>query len=330
MQRAADTRATSELRATVALLIAVATLVACTPQPANEKARVAEPIVVYAAYEDKTYLPQLFSEFSRETGNIVTVRNGTVPGIVDDVLQNRVSPPADVLLTPTVVGVWRAAEEGELRPIYSPSMNDNVPVALRDPDNFWVAVSVRHANILYDADQFAAADVASYEQLAEAGFRGKLCLSSSALSVNRSVIAVMMRKLGARDTELAVRSWVANLALPPFEAEEELLGALESGACAVGILSSNVAQAADSKLTAAVLHDLYSAAEAIGITRHARNPEGAAALVDWLLQESVQARHAVARSALPVTDSVEIGHPLIVVASGDEEARRLAERARYR
>jgi hypothetical protein len=72
------------------------------------------PVVVYAAYQDKTYLPDLFREFTRATGNLVIVRNGTVPGIVDDVLQDRVVPPADVLLTPSVSGVWRAAEEREV------------------------------------------------------------------------------------------------------------------------------------------------------------------------------------------------------------------------
>jgi iron(III) transport system substrate-binding protein len=312
------------------LPLALALLSGCTPEPVSDKAQVALPIIVYAAYDDKNYLPQLFEEFSRDTGNIVTVRNGTVPAIVDDVLQNRVSPPADVLLTPTVVGVWRAAEEGELRPIYSPTVADRVPAELRDPDNFWVAVSVRNANIVYDADKIAAAELASFEQLANADIRGQLCLSSSSLGVNRGVIAVLLRKLGVRETELLVRSWVANLALPPFASEAELLSALESGACAVGIVSSNVPRQPGSALSNVAPTNIVATAEAIGITRHARNPDGAAALIDWLLQKSVQERHAAAMAALPVGADVKISHALVVVASGDEEARRLAERARYR
>jgi iron(III) transport system substrate-binding protein len=315
----------------VVLLSGIALLVACTRDSSPEPTPQLLPIVVYAAYQDKTYLPGLFEEFTRDTGNLVIVRNGTVPGIIDDVLQARVSPPADLLLTPSVAGVWRAAEEGQLRPSYSPVLAASVPAWLRDPDNFWVALSYRNAVIVYDPQQFSAADLTTYESLAAAQFRRKLCLSSSGLAINRSVIAMLLQKLGARDTELAVRGWVANLALPPFDSEENLLSALESGDCAIAIVSSSiVTPGSGSKFGVATPLDTYAAAEAIGITRHARNPEGAAKLVDWLLQRETQVRHASAMSALPSNGATGAHRPLVLAASGDEDAQLLAERARYR
>ena len=71
-----------------------------------------EPIVVYASYADETYLPALFNGFTRETGIRVTVRYATTQSIVDDVIGKRGSPPADLLLTANVTGVWRAADKG--------------------------------------------------------------------------------------------------------------------------------------------------------------------------------------------------------------------------
>jgi len=319
------------LRSCATLMTVVVLLVACTREPNPASGTPQLPIVVYAAYEDKNYLPELFTEFTRETGSIVIVRNGTVPGIVDDVIQERISPPADVLLTPAAVGVWRAAEAGQLRPNYSPLVAAKVAAWLRDPDNFWVALSYRDAVLVYDPDQFAAADLATYEALGEQRFRRQLCLSSSGLAINRSVLAMLAQKLGERGAELAVRGWVANLALPAFDTEENLLGALESGSCGVAILPSDVAiLQPDSRLRVVTPSATYSAAEAIGITRHARNPDGAAQLIDWLLQPEIQKRHAAAMSTLPAINATERNSALSQAAAGDAEARLLAERARYR
>lgn len=310
-------------------LLTVVLLAACTQEPPDLAELRDLPVVVYAAYQDSAYLPELFKEFTRDTGWPVVVRNGTAAGIVEDVLQDRVVPPADVLLTPSVSGVWRAAEEGQLRPNYSPVVADVLPW-LRDPDDFWVALSYRNATIVYSGEQFSASDFSTYETLAESTFRHKLCLSTSALSINRAVLARMLQKLGARETELVVRSWVANLALPPFASEEQLLHALSSGQCLVAIVSSDAAQAMpDSKLMVHTPIDFYSDIEGLGITRHARNPDGAAALVEWLLDEDVQRRHAKQRSSFAAVGDVQGRHIISVVASGEEEARLLAERARY-
>jgi hypothetical protein len=76
-----------------------------TSEPAlPEAAPEQNSVVVYAAYDDKTYLPALFNRFTQATGIVVIVRNGEVPGIIDDVILNRATPPADVLITPSAGG----------------------------------------------------------------------------------------------------------------------------------------------------------------------------------------------------------------------------------
>lgn len=315
---------------TLRTCLAVCLLAACAPEAPPAVSPSALPVVVYAADEDKAYLPALLEEFTRATGTLVTVRNGSVPGIVDDVLLDRVSPPADVLLTPSVAGVWRAAEEGQLRPHASPQLA-GLPDWLRDPDDYWIALSYQRAVIAYDPRQVAAAELPAYAVLAEAAFRDKLCLSSSALAINRSVIALLQQRLGPRAAELAVRGWVANLAAPPFDTEAAVLAALQGGICAVAIVSAGIAApATGAKLAIVTPADAAAAAEALGVTRHARNPDGARQLLDWLLQPKVQARHAAARSASPVVDDATAALPLVQAARGDTDAGLLAERARYR
>jgi iron(III) transport system substrate-binding protein len=312
-------------------LVAVAIVTACTPDVPVEEVLPSEPLVVYTAYSDKTYLPTLFNEFTQDTGIIVIVRNGSVPGIVDDVIADRVKPPADMLLTPSVAGMWRVAEEGELRPNYSTVIAENVPSWLRDPDKFWTALSYQKAVLVYAPNEIDVSAMTAYEDLAAEEFRRKVCLTSSELNINRAVIAMLTNKLGARNAELAVRGWVANLAQPVFASEELLLQALASGQCAVGIMSSGAAaMTPDSSLQVQVLAETYVDIEAVGVTRHAHNPDAAIALIDWMLQRKIQIRHAAQTAAFPVLLEAEGNHSIVAVGSGQTEAAKLAERARYR
>ena len=102
----------------------LALVAACSPEAPVEEAPPSEPVVVYTAYDDKTYLPTLFNEFTQDTGIIVIVRNGSVPGIVDDVIGDRVTPRADMLITPSrcrySVPGCSASGQGHCRPVLPP------------------------------------------------------------------------------------------------------------------------------------------------------------------------------------------------------------------
>jgi iron(III) transport system substrate-binding protein len=312
-------------------LLGLALVAACTPEAPVEELPPAEPVVVYTAYNDKTYLPTLFNEFTQDTGIIVIVRNGSVPGIVDDVIGDRATPPADMLITPSVAGMWRVAEEDELRPNYSAVVEANVPTWLRDPDKFWQALSYQKAVLVYNPEEFDASELSAYEDLATEKFRRKVCLTSSELPINRAVIAMLTNKLGARNAELTVRGWVANQAQPVFATEEQLLQGLASGKCAVGIVGSRAAATmANNNLQVHTPAETVVDIEAVGVTRHARNPDAAIALVDWMLQKDIQIRHAAQTSSFPVLIEADGNHNILAVASGQAEAARLAERARYR
>lgn len=322
------------LATAVALCTVTAACSRDAPQPAAPGTSAAEQaaVVVYAAYGDKSYLPSLFNEFTQKTGTVIIVRNGEIPGIVDDVIQKDSTPPADILITPSVAGVWRVAEQSELRPNYS-AVVEGVPGWLKDPDKYWVALGYQTAVIVFDPDQvdlaaLGAYEDLSYEDLSDESLRGKLCLTSSRLAVNRNVISMLIDKLGKRDAELAVRGWVANLARPAFDSETQLLRAIDKGECGAGIVASG--SVAATRLGVHTPSATSFDIEAIGITRHARNPEGAGALVDWLLSPVIQARHAEETGRLPAVGADTALEPVVVIASGLEEATKLAERARYR
>lgn len=279
-----------------------------------------EPVVVYIAFEDDAKLQESFAKYTEETGVLVIARRGASQEIVTDLIENRVSPPADVLVTKSVIDVSRAAEEGALRPIASHALRTRSPAWSRDPDSLWAGIGIRTAVIVFDAAAMSVEKSLHYASLQETRFAGKLCLSSSSNAINRTVIAMLIGELGVRPAELVVRGWMKNLAMPVFNSEAQVLQAIESGECAIGIVSSPAAAASD--VSSHSPSPAFANVDGIGIGRHARNPDGALALVDWLAEELPGARFD------GVDQSIEKNVGL--VAWYHEDAIKLAERAQYR
>ena len=306
-----------------------------------------DPVVVYASYADKTYLPGMFSRFTDETGIVVIVRHAGREEIVDDLIADEIVPPADVIITQSVRGITRAADDGWLRPVPAGTVPDSVPQSFVDSDGFWVALAYRVPVIVRDPRVEGLPGPATFDDLANEQYRGRLCLASSSRLVNRTVIATLINDRGVRDTELLVRGWAANLATTPPDSEAAMLRAIEEQRCAVGVASSTAF------LTATTSNaDLHSEArapagagidvESAGIGRHARNPDGAATLIAWMLEDEFQQEHSVATLQSPVSDAVRddiaarlrfdrasISRGSANVAWVDEDAVRLAERARF-
>ena len=301
------------------LLVATLLIAACSPEEKAVEVPT-DPVVVYASYPDSTYLPALFDAYTKETGTIVIVRNGDADAMVDDVISNEISPPADVLITPSVRGVYRAAEEGALRPIDADTVEGHVPHQLMDADRFWAALTYRGTAIVGDAAQ------AGLGVLAEPGYRERLCLSSASNPSNLAVLATLIQEYGNRPAELMVRGWVANLGREPFETEAKLLAAIKTGDCAVGI--ATVASAREHGLAAEKLTGFVDI-EGVGVARHARNPEGAQHLVRWLLSDEIQERHAASTRSSAATSGFDGDRNVGIVAWYYDEAVKLAERARY-
>lgn len=303
---------------------------ACGGDPASEQKRFS-PVVVYAAYDTGEYLEGLFADFTSQTKIPVTLRLGESRQLADDVIANRGAPPADVLLASNVADAWRAADEGALRPIAVDKLG-TVAEFLRDPDGLWAATRMA-AIVIARSPEALQEPPETYADLAKPLYANSVCLSSSLLPVNRSLMAMLISEMGIRPAERVVRGWVRNLAMPVFETEAELSVAVETGRCDYAILPSSLAAG-----TWTLPNPAYVHIEGAGIARHARYPESAQKLVDWLLSVDVQDRHAQAMKAYPtVTDLLDaallegISQKSVGLAGWhDNDAVLLAERAGYR
>jgi iron(III) transport system substrate-binding protein len=269
------------------------------------------PVVVYATESDPANLHELFAVFTAETMIPVNVSWGESRENAEALIAKQ-GVPADVLITPNVSDIWRAADQGALRPIRGEPIK-SVHDAFKDPDSFWVALQRRVA-VIAISPHSAMRYSGDYKALGN--YQGKLCLSSINSSINQAVIAMLIEDIGVKPAERVVRSWMRNMQRPPFETEDKLVAALEAGDCEIGIISNTANTIEMLQVTPTpVTMDV----SAMGVGRHANNPERAQQLINWLIVNK------------PLEDLAEWkGRNLGVVGWRQAEVLLLAERAGYR
>ena len=211
------------LAASLALMVAA-------PAFANE-------LVVYSSRADNLLKP-VVAEYEKKTGTKVQLVGGQAGPLMEKIRAEGSNTPADVFITVDGGNLWQATQMGLLRPINSPTLKANIPASLRDPKNQWYGLSVRARTIFYNTNKVKPAELSTYAALADAKWKGRLCLRTSNNVYNQSLVGTMIANLGAVKTEQIVKGWVANLAAPPFANDTAMLEAIGAGRCDVGIANT--------------------------------------------------------------------------------------------
>ena len=318
---------------------------------AGAEGAAATPVVVYSARAEHLIRP-IFDAYTAETGVPIRYTTDSEQPLIQKLLAEGATTPADLLLTVDAGNLWYAAERGALRPTDSDVLRANVPEHLRDPDGMWFALSVRARTIVYDTRAVDAAELADYAGLADAQWRGRLCLRTAEKVYNQSLVAMLIADLGEARTEEIVRGWVANLATDVFANDTQLIEAMAAGRCAVGVVNTYYfgrLQVDNPDIPIGVFWPsaanggVHVNVSGAGVTRHASNPEGARALLEWMSSPAAQALFGGDNLEYPANPEVA-PHPLVaawgpftanpmnVAQAGVHQAAavRLMDRAGYR
>jgi iron(III) transport system substrate-binding protein len=311
-----------------------------------------QSLVVYAASSNAQIGPVL-EAYTAETGVKINLVVDDLANLVARIERSGSGSVADLLIATNVGDLWNATEKDIYRPVYSAIVAKQVPENLRDAEKLWHALSVRARIVVYNTTLAEAAQVATisdYGSLGDESWRGKLCLSSSSVPGNRSLIAYLIKKHGARNAELIVRGWQANLAAPVFSDDNEVMQAIVDGRCAIGIADSNdlallIRGRPNAPLAAQWFAEgspVYIDVTGAGVTRHAENSDGAAELLEWLTTDQPNALFAAlglefpASPTAPVDASIKKWHEYVAQPTNvsefgyfQDDATKLAERAHY-
>jgi hypothetical protein len=176
-----------------------------------------EPVVVHATMPASRIMSVL-DAYTAETGKEIQLASDDMD-----------ASTADLFLAPNIAELWQFAETDLFRPTVSESIERNIPSALRDPEFRWTALAthariVVHNTALVSIDELG--DVDNYAALGQEKWRNRICLSSSAVPGNRTLIALLIRRYDLREAEIIVRNWRANFATGVFADDLSLIKAI--------------------------------------------------------------------------------------------------------
>jgi iron(III) transport system substrate-binding protein len=289
----------------------------------------AEEVVVYSARNEHLIKP-LFDRYTAETGVPVKYITDKAGPLLQRLRAEGKRTPADLLITVDAGNLWHAAESGVLAEIDSAVLTANVPANLRDPGGRWFGLSERARTIVYSTERVQPTDLGSYEDLAEPKWKGRLCLRTSKKVYNQSLVATLIARHGETEAERIVRGWVDNLAAAPFSNDTKAMQAVAAGQCDVTIVNTYYFGRLQKEQPNIKLGLFWANQDSsgthinvsgAGVTRHAKHPEAARKLLEWLSSEAAQGEFAARNMEFPVNPKVAAD--ATVTAWGDFKADEL-------
>lgn len=179
---------------------------------------------------------RLFAQFTKLTGIKVICVEGGEEELLERILKEGATGPADVLITADAARIGQADALGLFARPGSTMLEKRIPAHLRTPT--WFGFSTRARVIVYDRTKVKPSEVQSYADLASPRFKGKVCVRSGAHPYNLSLGAALIAHEGEATTEAWARGLVANLAREPKGGDTDQIRGVAAGECEAALVNS--------------------------------------------------------------------------------------------
>lgn len=284
----------------------------------------ATEVNVYSARKQNLIKPML-DRFSQETGIEVNLVTGKADTLIKRLEVEGRNSPADMLLTVDVARLTRTKDLGLLQGIDSDLLNNNIPENYRDADGQWYGLSLRSRVIVFAPERVDSGQLSSYEDLADAKWKNRVCVRSSSNVYNQSLVASMIASDGVEATEAWVNGLVDNFARKPKGGDRDQIKAVAAGVCDValvnsyyiaGMLTSDQPAEVEAVNKVALFWPNQSSRGAhmnisgAGILKHAPHRETAVQLLEFLAGDEAQLWYAETNHEYPVKEGIEISPTL--------------------
>ncbi len=203
---------------------------------ATAPAMASDSVNVYS-YRQPFLIKPLFDQFTDMTG----IKVNTVfskKGLVERLKIEGENSPADLLLTSDFGNLRAAIAADVLQAVSSDTLNNNIQAEFRDPDNKWFGLTHRARLIAVSKSRLANGGPASYEDLANPEFKGKICTRSGKHNYMSTLIASLIAHNGDADARAWLQGVKSNLARKPQGNDRAQVKAIYQGQCDIAILNS--------------------------------------------------------------------------------------------
>lgn len=254
---------------------------------------------------------ELYAQFTRQTGIRVNLLEAKDDELITRLSNEGANSPADLLVLVDAARIYRAQQANLFRPIKSAALNRDVPVNLRDPGNRWFALTRRARPVMVNPAVVNPNLIRSYQDLTRPELKGKLCLRNRASVYNQSLTADELARRGQPATQQWLRSMIANVKKPFFTSDTPMVRAVGQGQCGVAVAnqyylarllqSDNATERANAQKVRVVWpNPTHINVTAGGVTRSAKNPEGARRLLEFLSSPTAGEGYAGANNEYPL------------------------------
>ena len=310
-------------------LIATLALTAATGAFAQEKV-----LNLYSARHYQTD-EAMYENFTKTTGIKINRVDADDAGIVARLRAEGSASPADVVMLVDAARLASADAQGLFLPIKSAKLDAAIAANLRadaTPDGVtWTGFSTRARVIVYDPLRVKAADVATYEQLADPKLKGLLCTRSGSHPYNLSLFATVVERLGDAKGEAWLKGMVDNMARAPKGGDTDQIKAVASGECGVAITNTYYAARllkSDKPEDKAVMDKVRVVFPNQGTTgthvniagaavaKHAKHRDNAVSFMEFLASPFAQDYFANGNNEFPAAIGVKIDNPALAAIGG--------------
>lgn len=278
----------------------------------------------------------MYDTFIKTTSIQINRVDADDAGIVARLKAEGAASPADVVLLVDAARLASADAQGLFQPIKSAKLDAAIPAHLRADAGAngvtWTGFSTRARLIVYDPLRVKAADVATYEQLADPKLKGLVCTRSGSHPYNLSLFATVVERLGDAKGESWLKGLVANMARAPKGGDTDQIKAVASGECGVALTNSyymarlvKSSKPEDRALVERVkvvfpnqgTTGTHVNIAGAAVAKHAKNRDNAVAFMEYLASPFAQDYFANGNNEFAAAKGVTINNPALK-AMGDE------------
>ena len=277
----------------------------------------------------------LYNNFTTATGIKINRVDADDAGILARLKAEGAASPADVILLVDAARLHKAEVDGLFQPVKSKLLDDSIPAQYRAKataeGTAWFGFSTRARVVVYDKARVKREDVDTYEKLADAGNKGKLCIRSGSHPYNLSLFGAVTEHLGADKAEVWLKGLVDNMARAPKGGDTDQIKGVASGECGIAVTNSYYL----ARLYRSTNPDDRAIVDKIGVVfpnqnswgthvnvaggamaRNAKNSAHAVRFLEYLASPQAQGYFADGNNEWPTVTGIKINNPALLALSG--------------
>jgi iron(III) transport system substrate-binding protein len=268
----------------------------------------------------------LYTAFTKRTGIKVNRIEAGEDALIERIRNEGAHSPADVLVTVDAGRLWRAEQLGLFQPVKSALLDARIPASFREPSGLWYGFSLRARVIAYNKANIRPDEIRDYEDLADAKWKGRVCMRSSSNIYNLSLMGALIDRLGEAKAEAWARSVRANFARDPKGGDTDQLKGVAAGECDVTISNQYYyarlmrSLQAEERAVAGKLGIVFPNqaswgthvnVSGAGVMKNAPHRDAAIRFLEYLASDEAQRYFADGNNEWPVVEGVQVVNPVL-------------------